>query len=101
MIKEIIIFGTRFRHRPAKKESMIINGYEYSEREVLEALEKKGYKIVSWLYQFDDETFPNGITREKVELNCAVKPGEEPSEQNIWYKVAANEFKNKQKPLLT
>lgn len=100
MIKEITLFGARFIHRPEKKEMIKINGYDYSEKEVLEALEKKGYRIVPWIYEFDDETFPNGKTREILELNCAVKEGEEPAEENIWYKVAEIEFKNKCKPSL-
>ena len=100
MIKEIKLFGARFFHRPEKKESMKINGFEYSETEVLEALKIKGYKIIPWIYEFDDETFPNGKTREKIELNCAVKDGEKPAEENIWYKVAEQEFKKKCKPSL-
>lgn len=78
---------------------MKINGYDYTELEVLEALEKKGYQIVRWTYYFLDETFPNGITEECLLVKCALK-NDLPSEENIWYKVAEREFQKTEKPKL-
>ncbi|MGD1319178.1 hypothetical protein [Chryseobacterium sp. 2R14A] len=93
MIKEIVIFGTWFIHKPKlDKEKMRINGFEYTQTEVLEALKRKGYNIVSWTYHWQDETFPNGKTNEVAIVKCALKFGEEPSEENIWYKIAESEF---------
>lgn len=94
MIKEITVFGTRFIHKPKlDKVSMRINGFEYTQTEVLEALERKGYNIVSWTYHWQDETFPNGKTNEVAIVKCALKTGEEPSEDNIWYTIAEKVFK--------
>lgn len=78
---------------------MKINGYEYTESEVLEALEKKGYQIASWTYHFLDESFPNGTTEECIIVKCAFK-NDLPSEENIWYKVAEKEFQKIEKPSL-
>ncbi|GAA2327822.1 hypothetical protein GCM10009853_101130 [Glycomyces scopariae] len=100
-MNEIRIFGTRFIHKPNfNKESMKINGFEYSENEVLEALKEKGYNIVRWNYSWQDESFPNGKTNEVSIVKCALKDREQPSEQNIWYKVAEKEFRIKNKPSL-
>lgn len=78
---------------------MQINGFEYSKFEVFEALKKKGYSFKYWTYTWKDETFPNGITMETVMIECALKEGEEPSNLNVWYKVAEKEFQN-DKPAL-
>lgn len=101
-MNEITVFGTRFIHRPTfDKKSMKINGFEYTKPEILEALERKGYNIVDWTYIWQDETFPNGITNETANVQCAIKEGEKPSEANIWYKIAEKEFKKvNYKPLL-
>lgn len=93
-MKEIIVFGIRFIYKPTKdKKSMIINGYEYTQSEVIEALKNKGYYIELWEYHWQDETFPNGITNEVTFIHCALKDNEDASEENIWYKIAEKEFK--------
>lgn len=100
-MNEIRIFGTRFIHKPNfNKKSMKINGFEYSENEVLEALKSKGYNIVRWTYHWQDETFPNGNSNEVTIVMCALSAGEVPSENNIWYKVAEQQFKIIEKPSL-
>lgn len=99
-MKQVRVFGTLCTHKPTKKESMKINGYEYSDTEVLEALKKRSYQIVPFKYEFTDESFPIGPTWEKLDVVCAVKPGEEPKEENIWWNVAKVEFTFNEKPKL-
>lgn len=79
---------------------MTINGYNYTKNEVLAALQKRGYEIVKWECTWIDETFPNGTTVETEIVDCAIKPTELPYDENIWYKVADQEFKVKEKPKL-
>lgn len=101
-MKGITIFGTRFIHKPnVNRETIKLNGYEYTKDEVFTALQKKGYSFRYWTFHWKDETFPNGITMETATVICALKDGEEPSEQNAWYKVAEKEFKKTNyKPIL-
>lgn len=80
-------------------QHMTINGFEYTQDEVLEALKKKDYMIVRWNYEYIDDTFPNGKTLENIITFCALKK-DLPSEENIWYKVAEKEFAKQEKPIL-
>ena len=81
---------------------MKINGYEYSEEEIFAALKEKGYIILEYNYIGVDETFPGGIETYPVKTYCAVRPGEYPSEKNLYTNVAIKEFQKKYKkpPLL-
>ena len=69
-----------------------INGYKYTQTEVLEALRKKGYLILDWIWEYKDETFPGGIEIVKSPVKCALKGADLPSEKNIWTNVAIKEF---------
>jgi hypothetical protein len=56
-------------------------------------LQKRGYEIKSWLWKFDDETFPNGITSHESWTFTATKPGEEQNEKVLYLNVFEKEMK--------
>lgn len=72
--------------------TLLINGFHYTQIEVLEALRKKGYLILKHCYLESDESFPNGIETYTVNTFCAVKGSDLPSEKNLWENVAIKEF---------
>lgn len=72
--------------------TLLINGFHYTQIEVLEALRKKGYLILKFNYTATDETFPGGVESFKVDTFCAVKGADLPSEKNVWENVAIKEF---------
>lgn len=61
--------------------------------EVFELLQKKGYEIKSWLWVYEDETFPNGKNRNESWTFTATKDGEEQGESNIYTEVFDKEVK--------
>ncbi|MDM1557076.1 hypothetical protein HX126_21200 [Chryseobacterium indologenes] len=76
---------------------MIINGYEYTESEVLEALKKRGYLILKFETFNEESIHGSGFIKHHFITKCAVKGNELPSDENIWFKVANKEF---DKPLI-
>lgn len=76
---------------------MEINGFDYSQQEVLEALKKRGYLILN--YETYEETPIHGscFARTNISTKCAVKGGDIPSDDNIWSEVARKEF---EKPII-
>lgn len=71
---------------------MKINGYDYSQEEVFEALYRKGYTIVYYQYILTDEIFPGGYEDFTIKTFCAIKCGEKPTQENTWENVAIKEF---------
>lgn len=71
---------------------MNINGFEYTETEILDALKEKGYLILP--YHTFNEYNLHGSTyiKDWYTTKCAVKGADLPSDENIWHKVALLEF---------
>ena len=71
---------------------MKINGFEYTESEVLEALRKKGYTILPYRTYTETPIHGSGFTKDWYDTKCAVKADQIPSDENIWQNVAIKEF---------
>jgi len=71
---------------------MKINGFEYTEQEVLDALRRKGYLILSWVWETEDETFPGGTELLRIKTKCAIKGNDNCCEATMWQNVAIREF---------
>ncbi|SIT25540.1 hypothetical protein SAMN05421786_11524 [Chryseobacterium ureilyticum] len=71
---------------------MEINGYEYTEDEVLEALKKKGYLILKFETYNEEPIHGSTFVKHYFTTKCAVKGNQLPSDENIWFKVAEREF---------
>lgn len=64
-----------------------------TQQDVFFFLQAKGYKIESWLWEYEDETFPNGLTHHATWTFTALKAGEIQSEKNIYTTVFDKEIK--------
>ncbi len=62
-------------------------------------LQKRGYETKPWLYEYEDETFPNGKTLHEHWTFTATKKGEDQSEESLFSIVFENEFKELLKEL--
>ena len=71
---------------------MILNGHEYTQEEIFEALRKRGYLLLRFTYIDTDETFPCGVETFEIDTFCALKGADMPSEKNLWENVAIREF---------
>ena len=71
---------------------MKINGFEYTESEVLEALRRKGYLILPYRTYTEMPIHGSGFTKDWYDTKCAVKADQLPSDENIWHNVAIKEF---------
>ena len=71
---------------------MKINGFEYTESEVLEALRKKGYTILPYRTYTETPIHGSGFTKDWYWTKCAIKGADIPSDENIWQNVAIKEF---------
>lgn len=71
---------------------MIINGHEYSKEEVFEALRKKGYLLLPFTHQAEEDAFMGGIESFEVTTKCALKGDDMPDIKNTWENVAIREF---------
>ena len=71
---------------------MKINGYDYTDAEIFEALRAKGYLLLKYTYTGTDETFPGGVESFKIETFCALKGADMPCEKTLWENVAIREF---------
>ena len=71
---------------------MKINGFEYTESEVLEALRKKGYTILPYRTYTETPIHGSGFTKDWYDTKCAVKADQIPSDENVWQNVAIKEF---------
>lgn len=65
----------------------------------LEILKSKGYKIVSYSFGYEDDTFPGGKTAGTIHTFCAIKPNEEPSISNCYDTVFEKEIEKSLKYL--
>lgn len=80
-----------------RTEILEINGFTYTEDEVIEALRNKGYLILPWVLKYEDETFPSGVELIKIKTKVALKGTDMPCEKNIWTNVAIREFQKEMK----
>ena len=71
---------------------MKINGFEYTESEVLEALRKKGYTILPYRTYTETPIHGSGFIKDWYDTKCAVKADQIPSDENVWQNVAIKEF---------
>ncbi len=76
---------------------MEINGFEYPKEEVLAALKKVGYRIVSQSFYHEEHIHGSRFIKHPYDLECAVKEDQEPTEETYWAEVAKKEF---EKPVL-
>jgi hypothetical protein len=84
-----------------EENTMKINGFDYTESEVLVALKAKGYLILPYNSYNERHIHGSAFKKEWFNTKCAVKGAELPSDENIWHKVALKEFESKiQKPKL-
>ena len=80
---------------------MKINGFEYTEAEVLEALREKGYLILPFRTYTETHIHGSRFEKDWFDTKCAVKGADLPSDENIWHNVAIKVFtKNFTKPKL-
>lgn len=71
---------------------MKINGFEYTESEILEALKKKGYLILSYKTYHEVHIHGSAFIKDWYDTKCALKGSDLPSDLNIWTNVAIKEF---------
>ena len=64
-----------------------------SQQEVFEFLSKQGYEVKSWLWRYEDETFPNGVTLHESWTFTATKERDDQCEDNNYTKVFDKEIK--------
>lgn len=74
---------------------MKINGHEYTEQEVQDALRKKGFVLLPYRTYTEDHIHGSGFVKDWYDTKCAVKGAELPSDENIWTNVAIREFQKK------
>ncbi|HCM34140.1 hypothetical protein [Chryseobacterium sp.] len=80
---------------------MEINGFEYSQQEVIEALKAKGYLILNYETFTEEPIHGSTFIKHHITIKCAVKGNELPSDDNVWFLVAKKEFtKPESKPSL-
>lgn len=72
--------------------AMKINGFEYTESEVLDALRLKGYMILPFRTFNEIHIHGSRFVKEWYSTKCAVKGSELPSDENTWQNVAIKEF---------
>ncbi len=65
---------------------------EYTQMEIIEILQKKGYEIISYLWQYKDTTFLGTTYHEKWTFT-ATKGDEPQGESNIYTTVFEKEVK--------
>ena len=65
----------------------------YPHESIFAFLQKKGYEIKPWLYCYEDESFPNGISHHESWTFTATKPDESQSEETLFNVVFENEIK--------
>lgn len=73
---------------------MIINGFNYTQEEVFEALRSKGYLILPFRTYKEVHIHGSSFQKEWYDTYCAVKD-DNPSDQNVWQNVALKEFHKK------
>ncbi|MCU7615645.1 hypothetical protein NZ698_00425 [Chryseobacterium sp. PBS4-4] len=69
------------------------------QQEVFEFLSKQGYEVKSWLWEYEDETFPNGVTLHESWTFTATKEGDDQCEETIYTEVFDKEVKQLLKQL--
>lgn len=71
---------------------MNINGFEYTQPEVLDALREKGYIILPFRTYNERHIHGSHFEKEWFDTKCAVKGSDLPSDDNLWQNVAIKEF---------
>ena len=65
----------------------------FSYEEIFEFLQKKGYTIEPFLWQYEDETFPGGKTHHEKMTFVAVQNNAKPTEDDLYLTVFEKEIK--------
>lgn len=65
----------------------------FAQTKILDFLSKQGYTVKSWLWQYEDTTFPNGTTQHESWTFTATKGNEPQSEANIYTTVFEKEIR--------
>ncbi len=66
---------------------------KYTQLQILDFLNKQGYTVKSWLWQYSDTSFPNGTTYHEKWTFTATMGDEPQGESNIYTKVFEKEVK--------
>jgi hypothetical protein len=74
---------------------MKLNGFEYTDEEIMEALRKKGYLLLKYRTYTETHIHGSGFVKEWFDTKCALKPDDFPCDENIWTNVAIREFQKK------
>lgn len=74
---------------------MIINGFEYTEEEVLEALKAKGYLILPFKTFTEEHVHGSRFVQNYYTTKVAIKGDQLPDDKYIWTNVAIKEFQKK------
>lgn len=74
---------------------MTINGFEYTQEEVFEALRAKGYLILPFRTYTETHIHGSSFQKDWYDTHCAVKGSELPSDANTWQNVAIKEFQKR------
>ena len=71
---------------------MKINGFEYNQEEVLEALRNRGYLILPYKTYTEKHRHGSTFIKEWYDTKVAVKGDQLPADEYIWQNVAIKEF---------
>lgn len=71
---------------------MKINGFEYTETEVLEALKKRGYLILPYRTYREEYIHGSCFIKDWYDTKVAIKGSQLPADEYIWTNVALKEF---------
>ena len=61
--------------------------------DVIDFLHRQGYRVKSWLWKYEDETFPGGKTQHETLTFVALREDEEPAEDKIYTAVFEKEIR--------
>ena len=87
-VKFLSIINYKTNIDKLKAMKININGFEYTKKEVLEALKRKGYLILKHTFPQQNED----IQAQMICTECALKGQDLPSESTQWHYVASREF---------
>lgn len=71
---------------------MKINGFEYTQDEVLEALRKKGYLLLPYRTFWEEHIHGSRFIEHWYDTHVAIKGDQLPADEYIWTNVAIKEF---------
>lgn len=71
---------------------MKINGYEYTDEEIQDALRRKGYLLLPYRTYTETHIHGSRFVKEWYDTKVAIKGDQLPSDEYIWTNVAIKEF---------